>query len=133
MQGQVRFQVGAVHRLPLRQRLFTHVWMLGEPLPAQRREAYGEAFHVLRPGAHLALHLDRAENEQLARVAEALHLSGFVELAERRAAPAEQAYSCHIARMRLQNALPGAGAVWGNEPGGRGVTACVQVFARRPS
>lgn len=133
LQGQVSFQVGAMHRLPLRPRLFTHVWVLGEPPATRPRDAYGEMFRVLRPGAHVALHLDRGEKGQSVRVEEALDAAGFVDIEKRRIGVAEQAHSCRIARLRLNDAVPGAGEAEGDARRGSGEVVCVQIFGRRPS
>src|SRR5581483_11146226 len=74
--GQVRLLPAAPHALPVRERHFTHVWMI-ETLPRCRDPAavLAETLRALRPGGTFALQ-DLVPGERVS----ALRKAGFVEI-----------------------------------------------------
>ncbi len=128
MDEQVTFQVGQLDRLPLRPRVFTHVWLVDFPDPAQSVATCGEGFRVLRPGGHFALQCVASSPAVRAEWTMTLRRVGFVDLEVREVALTELSPPCRLARDRL--AVQGQGVV--NDPLLLPATA-VQIFATRPA
>ena len=105
MEGQVRFQVGRLDQLPLRDRVFTHVWMLDVAADSTLPALLREAFRVLRHGGHFALQcppLPVARRDDLLATLAAI---GFVEVESHEVALAEPPDSRRVAITRLQASL----------------------------
>jgi SAM-dependent methyltransferase len=131
MHGHVRFQVGRPEDLPLRDRLFTHVWRLRLPAVQAQPRVLRETYRVLRPGGRFALHSPCGGEKEPARLLETLAEVGFVDVHWRRRSLAELPQICRIARARLdRQAVEAAGP--GEVRGGR-TTSSLQLFASRPS
>jgi SAM-dependent methyltransferase len=133
MTEQVAFQVGCLEELPLRSRVFTHVWMIdvAEVTPA----ILAEAFRVLRPGAHFAVQRPALPPGGRAELPAALRAAGFVELEARDALLADPPQACRVAAERWRRTLPKtlAATVEGVLGGAARPRAVLQVFARRPA
>lgn len=99
MDAQVAFQVGRFECLPLRSRVFTHVWMIDLPVAAQSEATYGEGFRVLRPGGHFA---SQCATTARGVVLDMLAAVGFVEIEVRQVECAELPPPCRLARERLR-------------------------------
>jgi ubiquinone/menaquinone biosynthesis C-methylase UbiE len=141
--SQVRTIVGDTVALPLRDRLFTHVWA-GEALgAADPATAVREAWRVLRPGAHFALYVCAPEGAD--RVAapwsERLAAAGFVEVEVQAARPPQPDRTTELARARLHQYLrdartPAATSVarrlWVAYARAEAEKCSAWVFARRP-
>lgn len=105
---QVRFLAGEGAALPLRERVFTHVWGgaalqgLADPLAGLR-----EAWRVLRPGAHFAIRLRLAAvpGENLACWSDRVATVGFVDVSTERAARPQASQGTQMARQRLDRLL----------------------------
>jgi ubiquinone/menaquinone biosynthesis C-methylase UbiE len=134
MDDQVKFQVGRVDCLPIRERVFTHVWMVDLPFAAVSAQVLGEAFRVLRRGGQLAMHM--AGRLPVAALTGGLKAAGFVEIktSEVRLSELPQAYRLAGDRLRryLRRSAREAPA-WNNSSTGAGATAALQAFARRPA
>jgi SAM-dependent methyltransferase len=128
MDDQVAFQVGEFDRLPLRSRVFTHVWMVDLHDAVASVATCGESFRVLRPGGHLAVQCAAPAPAGRDAVLAALTAVGFVDIELRRVECTELSPPCRLARDRLR-----AGA--GQPAGGAAPTpaAAVQIFATRPA
>lgn len=126
MDEQVAFQVGEFGCLPLRARVFTHVWMVDLAEEARTIAAYREGFRVLRPGGHFAMQC--AEPAPAARdaVLETLTAVGFVNLELRHVECTELSPPCRLARDRLRAAAQRFTRVPRVLP-----AATVQIFATR--
>jgi SAM-dependent methyltransferase len=121
MQDRVLFQVGEPIRLPFRDRLFTHVWILDERV-SLCAETLHEARRVLRDGGHFAVHIAGALPD---RLAETIRSVGFADTTVRPVILTEVAHSARLARARLRAdpvIVPGTTPQSG-----------AQVFARRPA
>ena len=105
MDGQVRFQVGRLGQLPLRDRVFTHVWMLDVTCDTGLSTLVAEAFRVLRHGGHFGLQCPVLPMPRRADLLAMLSAAGFVELESHEVALAEPPDSRRIALARLQTAL----------------------------
>jgi SAM-dependent methyltransferase len=105
MDGQVRFQVGRLEHLPLRDRVFTHVWMLDVDDDAALPAVAGEAFRVLRHGGHFALQCRALPMARRADLLDTLARVGFVELQSHEVTMPEPPDTHRIARARLQGIL----------------------------
>jgi SAM-dependent methyltransferase len=105
MDMQVRFQVGRLDQLPLRDRVFTHVWMLDVADDAAFPALVREAFRVLRHGGHYALQCPVLTPAQREGVLAVLSAAGFVELETHEVALAEPPDAQRIALARLQAVL----------------------------
>jgi len=134
MDPQVRFQVGRLEQLPLRDRVFTHVWMLDvddEPaLPAIAREA----FRVLRYGGHFALQCRLLPAGERAALLGMLATLGFVELESQEVTLSAPPDARRIALARLQTELgasAGADALLASLRPLPGTPTRLQIFASR--
>ena len=136
MGDQVNFLVAPAECLPLRDRVFTHVWWLNPCSDVERSDPLSEAFRVLRRGGHFALQAPMLGASRRAQLLHALQRVGFDEVETREAALSESPHAYRIARDRLCAVLrPRAdlsaqwqeGDRWAAEPG------CLQVFAHRPA
>jgi SAM-dependent methyltransferase len=105
MEGQVRFQVGRMEQLPLRDRVFTHVWMLDVTSDAALPAMVTEAFRVLRRGGHVALQCPPLSVARRADLLAMLSTAGFVELETHEVTLAEPPDARRVAAVRLQVAL----------------------------
>jgi hypothetical protein len=104
MDEQVAFQVGEFGCLPLRARLFTHVWMVDLAEEARTVAAYREGFRVLRPGGHFAMQCAPPSPTARDAVFEMLTAVGFVNLELRHVECTELSPPCRLARDRLRAA-----------------------------
>ena len=128
MDEQVAFQVARLDRLPLRSRLFTHVWMVDLPDAEPSATTCAEGFRVLRPGGHFAM-----QSLELRPAARDLWLStlaavGYVNLEVHEVGCAEPPPPCRLARDRLRATVMGSAPTTSEPP-----TAAVQIFATRPA
>jgi SAM-dependent methyltransferase len=124
MDEQVTFQVGHLDCLPLRPRVFTHVWLVDFPDPRPSVATCREGFRVLRPGGHFALQCVASSPAVRAAWMTTLTEVGFVDLEVREVELAEPSPPCRLARDRL-----GArGRATALRP-----AAAVQIFATRPA
>lgn len=134
LDNQVMFQVGTLGALPLRERVFTHVWLVDASLQRGAAEALPEALRVLRRGGHFALQCAQtAEAEPLYRL---LRDIGFVELHRREVAFVDLPHACQVAAERLGKALDAKAvedAAWRECMAPPGLRAGVQIFGRRPA
>lgn len=136
MDEQVRFQVGRFGSLPLRDRVFTHVWLIDATEDAASTETFSEAFRVLRRGGHFAVQALLLSPPRRAAMLAALRGIGFVDLEACDVRFAELPHACRIARDRLRLAVQpatGEAPTWqrlGTRPE---VRTGVQIFARRPA
>jgi SAM-dependent methyltransferase len=105
MNGQVRFQVGHLGQLPLRDRIFTHVWMLDVTADAALPAMVSEAFRVLRRGGHFALQCASLSAGRRADLLAMLLAAGLVELETHEVKLAEPPDARRVALVRLQAAL----------------------------
>jgi len=128
MDDQVTFQSGRFDCLPLRSRVFTHVWMIDLPDAARSSAAYAEGFRVLRPGGSFALQCTAAPAARAAVLA-SLAAVGFVNLEMREVECSEPTPPCRLARHRLRAAVVGRLRVC--DPVFAPVV--LQIFASRPA
>lgn len=132
MDAQVTFQVGSLNRLPLRARVFTHVWMVDATDDARSAETLAEGFRVLRPGGHFAMQCVTQSTAGRGEWVEILRSIGYVNLEVRDTTFGELPTPCRVARDRLLAALPsGLGEAMARKP--LDVHAGVQIFATRPA
>jgi SAM-dependent methyltransferase len=133
MDGQVSFQVGGVERLPFRERVFTHVWVVDPVVDAGFAAVLAEAFRVLRPGGHCALQVRRSPPTEPDDLIEALRGVGFVDCDVRQAIFTEGTQACAMARDQLRAALRKWCDATAGERFAAGLHAAagVQIFARR--
>jgi SAM-dependent methyltransferase len=128
MDEQVTFQVGEPDCLPLRARVFTHVWLvdLADQIPSAA--TCSEGFRVLRPGGHFALQCSAASPAVRGTWVTTLTKVGFVNLEVREVELAELSPPCRLARDRL-------GTQWERAAGETSVrrAVAVQIFASRPA
>jgi ubiquinone/menaquinone biosynthesis C-methylase UbiE len=134
MDDQVSFQVGRFDRLPLRDRVFTHVWMVDPTRETAVPEAFAEAFRVLRNGGYFALQGPARLPADGAMLAEVLRRAGFVDIEVSHAASTDLPHAYRVARERLDVALR-AGfphiAARETEPAPAREPVRTQIFARR--
>ena len=136
MDDQVNFLVARPDRLPLRERVFTHVWLLSGDGDAENSAGLREAFRVLRRGGHFAVQapiLDAASRTQLTHVLQSV---GFDEIEVCEAVLSEIPHACRIARERLCGALrsqPELLTRWREADRWPAERGCLQIFARRPA
>jgi SAM-dependent methyltransferase len=128
MDEQVTFQVGQLDCLPLRPRVFTHVWLVDFPDPTQSVATCSEGFRVLRPGGHFAVQCVAASAAVRAAWTMTLSKVGFVNLEAREVTLTELSPPCRVARERLG----GQGRHAASDTSMRPVAA-VQIFATRPA
>ncbi|MFQ5666054.1 MAG: methyltransferase domain-containing protein [Candidatus Binatia bacterium] len=131
MDDRVAFQVGQLQHLPLRARVFTHVWMVDVAAPSTLAEIFAEAFRVLRPGGHLALQCLVPASARQALPLDVLQRAGFVEVEVRGALLAELSPACCAAQKRLRVALRQQTPENGTQARPHESQA-LQVFAKRP-
>ena len=105
MDGQVRFQVGRLAQLPLRDRAFTHVWMLDVPDDGELAAVVAEAFRVLRHGGHFALQCSMPAPRRRAELLTLLGAVGFVELETQEVSLAESPDARRLAMARLEEVV----------------------------
>jgi SAM-dependent methyltransferase len=136
MDDQLTFQVGRSDALPLRERLFTHVWWLEAVHGPGVHPTLAEAFRVLRRGGHLALQTAGPPAGQLNGFLDALAATGFIEPVVCETPLPDVPDAVRIARDRLGAALHRVGMVFEGvaELATRPPAAnCLQIFARRPA
>jgi SAM-dependent methyltransferase len=126
MDDQVTFCAGRLDSLPVRERVFTHVWMVDRGLEGGTARIFPEAYRVLRPGAHFAMQTELSRPRWDA-VMRALREAGFVELEICEAPLADPPYASRLARDRLCTSET---AALHTPPH---ALTCVQIFARRPA
>ena len=128
MDEQVTFQVGQLDCLPLRARVFTHVWLvdLADRIPSAA--TCSEGFRVLRPGGHFALQCSGSSSDVRTTWVASLTQVGFVNVEVREVELAELSPPCRLARDRL-------GAQWECAERDASVqpAMAVQIFATRPA
>jgi SAM-dependent methyltransferase len=128
MDEQVAFQVGQFDCLPLRPRVFTHVWLVNAPAPIQSVAICGEGFRVLRPGGHFALQCAAPSPAVRDAWIRTLSAVGFVDIEIGEVELAELPPPCRLARDRL-----GAHMRPGAHPPSVLPATTVQIFATRPA
>ncbi len=136
MEDQVRFQVGHLNHLPLRERVFTHVWILDADHEGRSDACFAEAYRVLRRGGHFALQSPVLSNASRGRLVNRLYRVGFAELDVCERALSEIPQTYRIARDRLRTALrqgPDPLSIRQRIETPPAVDMCVQIFARRPA
>lgn len=125
MNDEVSFSAAASDRLPFRDRVFTHVWIIDPPPRDRAPDVLAEAFRVLRSGAHFALQTPVTEPGELDGIVQTLTGVGFSDFSTRRAALLPLDQTTTLARLRLQG--PGVPAADGQPL----PTSCTQIFCRR--
>lgn len=134
MDGQVRFQVARPERLPLRDRAFTHVWLLDVDDDAALPAVLGEAFRVLRHGGHFALQCATPAAGRRAELLKMLSAVGFVELESQEVTLQESPHARRLAVARLQETLRVHGdaeALAARLRAPLGASTRLQIFAAR--
>lgn len=127
MDDQVLFQVGRLDHLPLRERIFTHVWLLDVAGERNLAAVTSEAYRVLRGGGHFALQTFPLPPGQRQALLDTLREVGFQEIEARQAPLSDAGDACRIARERLRAQLPSRVA----EARTRRDPFRLQIFARR--
>jgi SAM-dependent methyltransferase len=136
MDDQVFFQVGRPDDLPLRERVFTHAWILDADHRFAASRGLAEAFRVLRRGGHFAMQCPVPSSAGRQQLVEELSRVGFVELDVCETPVAETPHACRIAQDRLRAALqyrPDLVSSGRQADAILAARACVQIFARRPA
>ena len=128
MDDQVTFQVGQFDHLPLRPRLFTHVWMVDLPEAAGSAATCREGFRVLRPGGHFAMQCVAWSSAARSAWLDTLSAVGFVNLEVRQVECVELPPPCRLARDRLHARLEHPARAPSVPP-----ADAVQIFATRPA
>jgi SAM-dependent methyltransferase len=133
MDDQVTFQVGRLDSLPLRERVFTHIWMVDPEHGAARPDVLTEAFRVLRRGGHFALQVPMPSPPERETLLAVLHRIGFVDVEVVPVLCAEVSHACRVARARMDTALPqhGSEAARDDYHGFATGPERAQIFARR--
>ncbi len=133
MDGQVMFCAGYLPALPLRERVFTHVWLPDVQAGTDTAGVLAEAFRVLRRGGHFALQCLLATRAE--ELAEFVRQAGFVEIESCEVSLSDLEHTLHLARSRLRQALAGApaAAAWESFVAPAPAPTAVQIFARRPA
>lgn len=133
MNDDVFFAAGRYDRLPFRDRVFTHVWMIDPTVAERSAGVLAESFRVLRSGAHFGMQLPARAVDELAAVEEILAAVGFGDFSRRSVKTLPPSHSTTVAQSRVRAAV-GDGEVrrlWrSRELVGPGTA--VQVFCRRP-
>jgi SAM-dependent methyltransferase len=135
MEGQVMFQVADPDHLPLRERVFTHVWCLDASSEDWTESRLAEAFRVVRRGGHFVLQAVDVLPTLRASLLAALEKVGFSEIEWRKVGVEEIPTSWRVSQNRLAAALsadPVALATWQRLASPPPVRL-LQVFARRPA
>jgi SAM-dependent methyltransferase len=150
MNDEVSFAAAQSVRLPFRDRVFTHVWMVEPTTQDYSAGALAEAFRVLRSGAHFALQTSSADGQVRARIESDLVAAGFIDLTWRAAKLLPPDQTTTLARARLQAMIGSELAVRKTTrrqalaPGLRSLEVgavrarpaadltCTQIFCRRP-
>ncbi|HVN86967.1 MAG TPA: class I SAM-dependent methyltransferase [Candidatus Binatia bacterium] len=140
--GSVRFVAADAATIPVRDRVFTHVWAGDAIGAANSPAALREAWRVLRPGAHFGLRVlaetPRDEEEWCRRIA----AMGFVDVVGQPAARPQISQVAQLARRRLDRRLREladplasrlSGACQQAYQRAEGVEPTIVVFARRPA
>lgn len=136
MDEQVSFAVGQLEKLPLRERVFTHVWLVDPAREVHTARVLAEAFRVLRRGAHFGLQCSTLAPAARDVMLDALRHVGFIDIEMSAVSFVEMPHACRMARARFSSArqeLDDAGS-----PPAELVTqaehrARLQIFARRPA
>ena len=132
----VGFQTGALDCLPLRERVFTHVWMLDAPPAACTAVHLAEAFRVLRRGGYFVLQCPALSAEDEAILLDRLRATGFFELESHAIAVADPPHIWRLAQARLRTALdtaPDVLAAWADRNAPPSNARRLQIFGRRPA
>lgn len=131
MGDEVYFAAGACEELPLRERTFTHVWMIDPSAHERTPKALREALRVLRQGAHFAVQVADADHA-LDALQETLAEVGFVDFSTRAAVMMPRDQAASAARSRLRAAGDGeALRAWRSAELAQ-TQRCHQIFCRRP-
>lgn len=132
LEQQVTFQAGRLDTLPLRGRLFTHVWMVDPGHDGALQPACAEGFRVLRPGGHFALQRPRASAAERAELLAVLRGIGFMEIDVREVTFSELPAVCRLARDRWRASIA---RQCGKRAGEARAAAALgeQIFGRRPA
>ena len=115
MDGQVRFQVGHPECLPLRDKVFTHVWLVDVPYDTTIADTYAEVLRVLRPGGHFAMQCPVSSHVRPDALLAVLRDVGFVDVEAYEGIFSDLPQACRLARDRLRIALQAKlheAAVW---------------------
>jgi len=131
MDEQVLFQVGRLDCLPLRGRIFTHVWVLDVPADLPLGTIASEAYRVLRSGGYFAFQTGVQLPAARHAVLETLRRAGFVEVEVRETLLADPVDACRIARERLHTRLQARSEPASLAPSAPHDTPQLQIFARR--
>lgn len=119
---QVQFIAARAEALPLRDRSFTHAWILRRPDEIDQH-TMAAAFRALRPGGHVAIQLpEPASSSQCERLTGDLAAVGFDAVSVREVDWVELSSTFRAARDRC-----------GLTACGREGTKLLQVYATRPS
>lgn len=137
MDHAVQFVLARPESLPVRDRAFTHVWLMRAP-DRISQSTLNAAFRALRPGGHLAVQLLEAIAPEAAqRLERAVLAAGFDAAAARRVPRPELPPAYRGARERLAHALgdqtPRARAAARDPAAVDDASELVQLHARRPS
>ncbi len=134
MDGQVMFCAAGLTVLPLRERVFTHVWLPDAALEVDTDRVLAEAFRVLRRGGHFALQCLLASQAEGLEVL--IRAAGFVDVTVSTVALNDLPHSLQLARGRLRQALrdePSVATAWESLVASTPERTAVQIFGRRPA
>jgi SAM-dependent methyltransferase len=132
MDEQVAFHVGCLTALPLRARVFTHVWVVNAFGAEPSAGIFAEGFRVLRPGGHFALQCPMPPPPQREELRNTLKAVGFANLETRRVECTELPPPCRLARDRWRVAA--SHVLQEREtPPLQPVSDGLQIFATRPA
>jgi len=107
MDDQVTFQVGRPECVPVRARLFTHVWLVDPAPEAAVSDVLAEAFRVLRHGGHFAVQCPMPPADIQEAILATLGRVGFVDIEASSVTGPEPPHACRVARARLSAAAHG--------------------------
>ena len=133
MDGQVEFQVGRPDCLPVRGRVFTHVWIVDVPADLGIIPTCVEAFRALRGGAHFAMQCSASSDAARDALLGALGDVGFVDIAVAETVVADLPHACRLARERLAVQADGRSVGWYPSDRAPAARQRLQIFARRPA
>lgn len=105
MDEQVTFQVGRPECIPVRARLFTHVWLVDPAPEAAVSDILAEAFRVLRHGGHFAVQCPMPPAAVQESILATLGRVGFVDIEASSVTGVEPPHACRVARARLSAAV----------------------------